>query len=97
MFNLDEIYSVSNFLKLCKNTIEKNVPSCWIQGEISNLSRPSSGHLYFSLKDTSGQIRCTFFRLNQRKIQFTPENGHILLFSAILQKYELNIQLNNFN
>ena len=88
MFNLDEIYSVSNFLKLCKNTIEKNVPSCWIQGEISNLSRPSSGHWYFSLKDTSGQIRCAFFRLNQRKIQFTPENGMSVVIRGAVTLYE---------
>ena len=88
MFNLDEIYSVSNFLKLCKNTIEKNVPSCWIQGEISNLSRPSSGHWYFSLKDTSGQIKCAFFRLNQRKIQFTPENGMSVVIRGAVTLYE---------
>ncbi|HIF35712.1 MAG TPA: exodeoxyribonuclease VII large subunit, partial [Candidatus Thioglobus sp.] len=49
MFNLDEIYSVSDFVKLCRNSIEQNIPHCWVQGEISNLSRPSSGHWYFSL------------------------------------------------
>ena len=88
MFNLDEIYSVSNFLKLCKNSIENNVPSCWIQGEISNLSKPSSGHWYFSLKDTSGQIRCAFFRLNQRKIQFSPENGMSVVIRGAVTLYE---------
>ena len=75
MFNIDEIYSVSDYIKLCKNAIEKNIPQCFVQGEISNLSMPSSGHWYFSLKDKNSQVRCAFFRLNQRKIKFTPENG----------------------
>ena len=70
MFNLEEIYSVSDYIKLCKNTIEKNIPQCFVQGEISNLSKPSSGHWYFTLKDKNGQVRCAFFRLNQRKIKF---------------------------
>ena len=51
MFNLDEIYSVSSFLSLCNKTVENNIPTCWLQGEISNLARPASGHWYFSLKD----------------------------------------------
>ena len=37
MFDLDEIYSVSDFVKLCRNSIEQNIPHCWVQGEISNL------------------------------------------------------------
>ena len=75
MFNIEEIYSVSDYINLCKNTIEKNIPQCFVQGEISNLSKPSSGHWYFTLKDKNGQVRCAFFRLNQRKIKFSPENG----------------------
>ena len=62
MFNIDEIYSVSHFVRLCKNSIEKHIPQSFIQGEISNLSKPSSGHWYFSLKDENSQIRCAFFR-----------------------------------
>ena len=88
MFNIDEIYTVSNFLRLCRSSIEKNVPHCFIQGEISNLSKPSSGHWYFSLKDSSGQIRCAFFRLNQRKIQFNPENGMSVIIRGAPTLYE---------
>jgi exodeoxyribonuclease VII large subunit len=89
MFNQDEIYTVSDFLHLCKNSIERDIPHCWIQGEISNLSRPSSGHLYFSLKDSTGQIRCAFFRLSQRNIRFTLENGMSIVMRGAPTVYEL--------
>ena len=88
MFNIDEIYTVSDFLSLCNKTIENNIPTCWLQGEISNLSRPTSGHWYFSLKDSRGQIRCALFRLNQRNIKFNPENGLEVLVRAAPTLYE---------
>ena len=88
MFNIDEIYTVSDFLSLCNKTIENNIPTCWLQGEISNLSRPASGHWYFSLKDSRGQIRCALFRLNQRNIKFNPENGMEILVRAAPTLYE---------
>ena len=87
MFNIDEIYSVSDYIKLCKNAIEKNIPQCFVQGEISNLSMPSSGHWYFSLKDKNSQVRCAFFRLNQRKIKFTPENGMSVIIRGATTLY----------
>ena len=88
MFSIDEIYTVSDFLSLCNKTIENNIPTCWLQGEISNLSRPASGHWYFSLKDNRGQIRCALFRLNQRNIKFNPENGMEILVRASPTLYE---------
>lgn len=87
-FNLDEIYSVSDFLSLCHSTIENNIPVCWLKGEISNFSRPVSGHWYFSLKDKQGQIRCALFRLNQRQINFIPEDGMEVLLHAAPTLYE---------
>ena len=88
MFNLDEIYSVSDFLGLCRRAVERNVPHCWVQGEISNLSRPSSGHWYFSLKDKRGAIRCALFRLNQRKLKFALENGMSVILRGAPTVYE---------
>ena len=87
MFNIEEIYSVSEYLKLCKNAIEKSIPQCFVQGEISNLSKPSSGHWYFTLKDENGQVRCAFFRLNQRKIKFSPENGMSVIIRGVTTLY----------
>jgi exodeoxyribonuclease VII large subunit len=89
MFNLDEIYSVSDFLGLCRRTVENNIPHCWVQGEISNLSRPSSGHWYFSLKDERGAIRCALFRLNQRKLKFSLENGMSVILRGAPTVYEV--------
>ena len=87
MFNIDEIYSVTDYIKLCKNTIEKNIPQCFVQGEISNLSKPSSGHWYFTLKDKNSQVKCAFFRLNQRKIKFSPENGMSVIIRGVTTLY----------
>ena len=88
MFNIDEIYNVSEFLNLCKNSVENNIPYCWLQGEISNLSKPSSGHWYFSLKDDKTSLRCALFRLNQRKIKFEPENGMSVIIRGAATVYE---------
>ena len=87
MFNIEEIYSVSDYIKLCKNAIEKSIPQCFVQGEISNLSKPSSGHWYFTLKDEKSQVRCAFFRLNQRKIKFSPENGMSVIIRGVTTLY----------
>ncbi|MDC0198340.1 exodeoxyribonuclease VII large subunit [Candidatus Thioglobus sp.] len=87
MFNIEEIYSVSDYIKLCKNAIEKSIPQCFVQGEISNLSKPSSGHWYFTLKDENSQVRCAFFRLNQRKIKFSPENGMSVIIRGATTLY----------
>lgn len=88
MFNIDEIYSVSDFLALCKKNIEDNIPTCWLRGEISNLSRPASGHWYFSIKDNRGQINCALFRLNQRHIKFDLEHGMEVIIRAAPSLYE---------
>ncbi len=88
IFNSEEIYTVSDFLSLCNTSIENNIPTCWLQGEISNFSRPASGHWYFSLKDNQGQIRCALFRLNQRNIKFSPENGVSVLLRAAPSLYQ---------
>ncbi|QKQ24254.1 exodeoxyribonuclease VII large subunit [Candidatus Ruthia endofausta] len=89
MFNIDEIYTISSFLSLCNKTIENKIPTCWLQGEISNLVRSASGHWYFSLKDSKTQVRCALFRLNQRHIKFDPENGMEVLVQAAPTLYEV--------
>ncbi len=57
-----EIYTVSRLNREAKVLLEARFPLVWLEGEVSNLSRPSSGHLYFSLKDRAAQIRCALFR-----------------------------------
>lgn len=89
MFNTDEIYPVSNFLQLCNKTINQNIPNLWISGELSNLSTPSSRHIYFSIKDQKSQIKCAFFRLSQRNLKFKLENGLQIMVYAGASIYEM--------
>jgi len=62
-----EVYTVSRFNRSVRFLLEERFPQVWVSGEISNLSRPASGHLYFSLKDAAGQIRCALFRQRARR------------------------------
>jgi exodeoxyribonuclease VII large subunit len=59
-----------------------------VEGELSNLSTPSSGHLYFSLKDANAQVRCAMFRNQQRRLGFKPENGKHVVVKAQVSLYE---------
>ena len=60
-----KIISVTELNKLAKSLLENGIPKLWIEGEISNLARPASGHIYFSLKDETSQIRCAWFKQRQ--------------------------------
>ena len=70
-----DIYSVSRLNQEVRGLIEAHLPLVWVEGEISNLARPASGHIYFSLKDAAAQVRCAMFRPALRLIGFRPENG----------------------
>ena len=84
----NHIYSVSGLTAEARIVIENNFDKIWIVGEISNLSKPSSGHVYFSLKDEKSQVRCAFFRMTQRNLSFIPENGQQVLLMAQVSLYE---------
>ncbi|RFF29258.1 exodeoxyribonuclease VII large subunit [Wenzhouxiangella sediminis] len=68
--------------------IEAGFPRLWLSGEISNLARPPSGHLYFTLKDQRAQIRCALFKGNAMGMGFRPENGMQVLVRGRLSLYE---------
>jgi exodeoxyribonuclease VII large subunit len=86
--DLDDIYSVSQLNSEVRALIEENFASVWVQGEISNLARPASGHIYFSLKDESAQVRCAMFRMNNRLLKFKPQDGMQVLVRASVSLYE---------
>jgi len=71
----DEIISVGELNKSVKYLLEQNFNRVSVIGEISNLSKPSSGHIYFTLKDEDGSIRCAMFKNQKIKLNFSPENG----------------------
>jgi exodeoxyribonuclease VII large subunit len=81
------IYTVSTLNEKVRITIEKTLGLVWIQGEISNIVRPNSGHMYFSLKDNASQVRCAMFRAKISKVNFRPENGDLVTLRAKVSLY----------
>ena len=70
--------------------VEQRFHSIWVEGEISNLARPSSGHIYFSLKDSYAHVRCALFRSRNRLAPvYTPQNGQQVLVKASASLYEV--------
>ena len=82
------IYSVSQLNRNVKSLLEQNFFSVQVIGEISNLSRPSSGHLYLTLKDDRAQVRCALFRSQAQRLKFVPENGLQVQVTANVSLYE---------
>ncbi len=83
-----DIYSVSRLVSESRAVIEGSFPLLWIEGEISNLARPASGHIYFSLKDSAAQVRCAMFRMRGRHLHFSPQNGIHVMVRARISLYE---------
>ena len=69
------IYSVSGLNRSAASVLEQNFSWIWVEGEISNLAQPASGHIYFSLKDSGAQVRCAMFKSRNSSLNFQPDNG----------------------
>ena len=82
------IYSVSALNRETKDLLASHFSFIQVEGEISNLSRPSSGHIYFSLKDATAQVRCAMFRSQLQRLNFKPENGKKVILTAQVSLYE---------
>jgi exodeoxyribonuclease VII large subunit len=80
--------TVSELNKRVRALLERDMGRLWVQGEISNLARPASGHLYFSLKDESAQIRCAWFRQRQRIPLHRVKDGDQVLVLGRVSLYE---------
>jgi len=87
-FEERRILSVSSLNREARRIVETGLGTVWVEGEISNLSRPSSGHLYWSLKDSEAQVRCAMFRLAARGLGFELQNGQQVLIRARASLYE---------
>ena len=83
-----DIFTVSRLNREVRASLESGFPLLWIEGEISNLARPRSGHFYFSLKDELAQVRCAMFRNRNMHLKFTPEDGMQVLTRARISLYE---------
>jgi len=83
-----KIISVSELNRKAKSLLEGGIPKLWIEGEISNLARPASGHMYFSLKDETAQIRCAWFKQRQHQNISAMTNGTKMLALGRISLYE---------
>ena len=81
------VLSVSELNQAAQKLLEGHFQRVWVEGEISNLSKPSSGHIYFSLKDPKAQIRCALFRMHAKGINFELKNGLLVQALAKVSLY----------
>ncbi len=88
LFEEEKYYSVSELTKQIKFLLEDNFPDIWVQGEISNFTHHSSGHMYFSLKDENAQISCVMWRNRNQSLFFTPQDGMKAILKTRVTVYE---------
>ncbi len=83
-----DILSPSQLNTLARDLLEGAFPLVWVEGELGNLSRPGSGHLYFTLKDARAQVRCALFKPKSQWLNFVPREGLRVLARGRLTLYE---------
>jgi len=82
------VLSVSSLNRLARSLLEGHFPAVIVEGEISNLAQPSSGHWYLTLKDSKSQLRCAMFANRNRMVRFRPESGQQVIVRGKLSIYE---------
>ena len=82
------ILTVSELTQEIKGILEDKFPDVWVEGEISNLRIPPSGHIYFTLKDDFSQIRTVLFKMQARTLRFVPEDGLQVICGGRVSLYE---------
>ena len=83
-----DVYTPSRLNREVRLLLEHGMPVVWIEAELSNFSRPASGHWYFTLKDRDAQVRCAMFRQRNMLLRFTPADGKRVLARARVGLYE---------
>ena len=82
------VLTPSSLNRLVRDLLGDALPQVWIEGELSNVSKPASGHLYFTLKDSTAQVRCAMFRMKTATLRFRPIDGMQVLMRAKVGLYE---------
>ena len=82
------ILTPSTLNRLVRGLLEDALPLVWVEGELSNVARPASGHLYFTLKDSAAQVRCAMFKPKTNWLRFKPADGMQVLIRARVGLYE---------
>lgn len=88
MLDSAAVISISDLNRRARASLEREFPLLWVAGEISNLTRASSGHVYFSLKDEAAQARCVMFRSRASSVPWRLENGQQVEARALVSLYE---------
>jgi exodeoxyribonuclease VII large subunit len=86
--NLRDVLSVSDLNQRVKTVLQQSIPPTWVRGEVSNLRRQSSGHLYFSLKDARSQVSAVAFRGNAMRLGLDLRDGMQVIVYGELSVYE---------
>jgi exodeoxyribonuclease VII large subunit len=82
------VWTVRALVSAVRSHIEREYSDCWVEGEISNLRNPDSGHLYFTLKEETAQIRVVMFRSSAKLLRFRSENGLQVTVRGRITVYE---------
>jgi exodeoxyribonuclease VII large subunit len=88
IFSEKTILTVSRLTALLRGVLEENFQQVWVEGEISNLSLPSSGHIYFTLKDAGAQLRCVMFKGAAKNLKFRLTDGLALITRGRISLYD---------
>lgn len=88
IFTEKTILTVSRLTALLRGVLEENFDQLWVQGEVSNLSYPSSGHCYFTIKDTGAQLRCVMFKGAVKNLKFRLADGMALIVRGRISVYD---------
>ena len=82
------VLTPSSLNRLVRDLLGDALPQVWIEGELSNVAKPASGHLYFTLKDSGAQVRCAMFKMKASTLRFRPADGMQVLLRAKVGLYE---------
>ena len=85
---LQKILSVSELNRIAREVLEMRFPLFWVSGEVSNFTRATSGHWYFSLKDAGAQVKCVMFKGRNSYVDFTPREGDKIEARCTVTLYE---------
>ena len=83
-----KVLTVSELTRAVKGLLEDAFPMVWVSGEISNLARPSSGHVYLSLKDADSQLRSVIYRGVAMRLHFEPRDGMEVIARGRISVYQ---------
>ncbi|MFC0677607.1 exodeoxyribonuclease VII large subunit [Lysobacter korlensis] len=83
-----DVLTPSQLNTLARDVLEGSFPLIWVEGELGNVARPSSGHLYFNLKDARAQVRCAMFKPKSTWLRFAPREGLRVLARGRVTLYE---------